>query len=64
MKCVEHDKNGKPLTRHCYNCKWKQGYYFSDLQCYCIVKHKNIKRSLGKIKARLCKYYEVNKEVR
>lgn len=53
-KTIPKDKNGKPLIRHCRNCKW---YGYNGLYT-CHVTYKNIPYYNYEKQAKRCKYYE------
>jgi len=54
---MKKDKYGKPIIRHCQNCKW----HGSGIIGYeCKVKYQNIKRK--RLAALLCRHYECREE--
>ena len=50
---MNRDENGKPLIRHCRNCKW----YNRSCTIDCDVLYKDI--SFERLRAMFCKFYEV-----
>ena len=50
---MEKDENGKPLIRHCKNCKW----YNRGCVTKCDVRYTDI--DFPRLKAKFCKFYEV-----
>lgn len=54
---VEYSEKGKPLIRHCKNCRW----YRSDYNFDCGVTYKYIPYKKEMQHAKHCKYYEARK---
>lgn len=53
---MRRDKDGKPILRHCQNCKWSGENILGA--CECKVKYQHIYRSDQRLKALLCRHYE------
>lgn len=56
---MERDSNGKPLIRHCANCKWLRDGF---IHYHCEVKYKTVCLYEGRIKALFCRHFELRKE--
>lgn len=54
---VEYNEKGKPLIRHCKNCKWHCNAYSFN----CDVTYKYIPYYKEAKMAKRCKYFEVKK---